>query len=161
MSDVIVISKQGTQRESLDVVLRTLQSNLSSSNGSQVPSLKEIGEIIFIENLNIALACMDEKKPSLIILDANEEDVFMEKQVKQIKSQFPQVKIMVLADIVSWQFLKKMPELDGLLLKGFSSAQLTQLIKKLLNWEPSSQPGEADEHDPQALAGSIKNEGGL
>ena len=151
MPDVIVISKQGTQRESLDVVMRTLQGNTINGNDANGNPAVEIGEIAFIDNLNEALERIRLSEPSLIILDTSEEDGHMEKELEQIKVQFPRVKLLVLADIVPWQIYKKMTGLDGLLLKGFSSMQLMKLISKLLNQNPSPHTVEPDGNASQPI----------
>jgi DNA-binding NarL/FixJ family response regulator len=75
---------------------------------------------------------MSEAEPSMMILDINEMDAQVENQLLQIKQQFSHVKLVVLADIAPWQIFKKMPGLDGVLLKGFSSIQLTKMIRTLL-----------------------------
>jgi DNA-binding NarL/FixJ family response regulator len=140
MPEVIVVSNQSTQRESLDVVLRTLQQNGNHGANGNGNNGQEIGEIVFIDNLNAAITRMSEAEPFLMILDINEMDGQVENQLNQIKQQFSRVKLVVLADIAPWQTFKKMPGLDGLLLKGFSSIQLTKMIRTLLDPGFSLQP---------------------
>jgi hypothetical protein len=129
---VLVISKQGTQRESLDLVLRTLQTN-SNPIGADGSVARKIGELKFLDDISAAVAEMAELKPAMVIVDTMGEDTCLAEQLKTIKNQFPMVKFLVLADIALWQVFKKLPYLDGLLLKGFSSLQLTKLIGKLLD----------------------------
>ena len=130
MPEVIVVTNRSTQRESLDVVLRTLQEKTKDSSDSR---FNTCGEIVFVENLHDAWERMGVSEPALVILDVSEIDRWVVQQLTQIKGQYPRVKMVVLADLAPWQTFKKLPGLDGLLLKGFSSIQLTKLIIKLLN----------------------------
>jgi len=124
-SDLLVISRKSPQRDSLELVLSTLRDN---------PTFR-IGMLDYVESLPEALTHVEQKIPALIIMDtwAHQDDIL--KQVNQIRHKLPSVKLLVLADISLWQALKKATGLDGLLLKGFSSAQLIDLVGKLLNAE--------------------------
>jgi DNA-binding NarL/FixJ family response regulator len=125
LSSLLVIARKSTLRESLELVLSTIRDN---------PAYR-IGRLEYAETLPEGLA--GGEQPDLVIFDTNPNHEDALKQIRVIRQQFPNARLLVLADISLWQALKKTPGLDGLLLKGFSSSQLIDMIGKLTN------PGES------------------
>lgn len=134
ISNLLVISKKSTLRESLELVLSTIK---------DIP-FYHIGRLDYAENLPENLAGPVEQQPDLVIFDTNTSQEDAIKQVKQIRQDAPRARLLVLADISLWQALKKTSGLDGLLLKGFSSSQLIDMIGRLTNLDENQAHQEAD-----------------
>jgi DNA-binding NarL/FixJ family response regulator len=142
---VIVVCKQGTQCESLDLVLRTALGSEgweiilsgAQSNGGQGG---KIGEIKFLEDLGEALERMDELQPNIILVSLSDDDQEGLELLKEVKRRRPHVKLVVMADVFHWQLLRKFSWVDGLLLKGFTYSQFTNLISNLLKKNADTRP---------------------
>jgi len=115
MSIKVLVAATNPTRDSLLVVLR---------------SMNEVKVVDTAADMDLALMMMREIRPSLILLDAGlAEGVF--DLIRNIKLENPLTKSIVLVDRAEQQRLAVEAGASGVLLKGFSFAQLKEMMAKL------------------------------
>ena len=105
----------------------TLQNGLLSLTTTIPP----IGAVLVAEDFVSALRMIDNHQPALIILDASLLKV--QDVVKQIKNQWPDIRLLVLVEDVIQQKKAQESGADSVLIKGYSPQKLIAIVESLID----------------------------
>jgi DNA-binding NarL/FixJ family response regulator len=114
---ILVAAKPGVLRDGFQAVL------------AAIPRTKVIDPV---DNSASALRAVAEHQPALILLDTNLPDYQVWTLLEQIKTQWSQIKCLVLADNRQQQQTAQAADADGVLIKGCSAREFYATINKLL-----------------------------
>jgi DNA-binding NarL/FixJ family response regulator len=123
---------------------------VSSSGPSQngllalMTTIPPISAVLVAEEVNSALRMVENHQPALIILDMAERrkelvhdvgpcSLKVQDVIKQIKTQWPHIHLIVLVEDIALQKEAETSGADSALLKGFSAQKLVALIEDLLS----------------------------
>jgi len=114
----LLVVKPGPLREAL----RTLMTS--------IPGVKVMGEV---DDTSSALKMIGERRPDLVLVDADIPGEEAWRTLKQVKERWPQVRSVVLTDHGCQQQEAKAAHADAVLQKGMPPTLLVQAIETLLS----------------------------
>ena len=114
---VLIVAKPGRVRDGLQALLAAISQTEIVGPADDGPS---------------ALRMITEHHPVLVLLDADLPDDGAPTVLGRIKSEWPQIRCIVLADNVRQQQAAQAAGADSVLIKGFPAAQLFATIKRLI-----------------------------
>jgi len=117
---VLVISSPGSLQNGLLALMTTIP---------------KISSVLVAEDMETGLRMVENHQPVLIILDISLPKT--QALVKQIKTQYAQIHLIVLAEDFTQQKEIKAFGVDSVLIKGFSAQKLIAIIENLID-----QPGD-------------------
>lgn len=115
---ILVAAKPGVLRDGFQAVL------------AAIPQVKVIDPV---DDSASALRAVAEHQPALILLDTNLPDYQVWTLLEQIKTQWSQIKCLVLADNRQQQQTAQAADADGVLIKGCSASEFYATINELLS----------------------------
>ena len=114
---ILIAAKPGVMRDGFQAVL------------AAIPQVKVIDPA---DDSASALRAVAEHQPALILLDTNLPDCQVWTLLEQIKTRWPQVQCLVLADNRKQQQTAKTADADGVLIKGGPAGEFYAAINRLL-----------------------------
>lgn len=106
------------------ILLRALEDWLSG-----VPLVKVVG---IFGSAQAALSCLPERRPDLVLLDANMRDMSGLEAVAPIKQWSPSVRVVIMSfDEVSLAIARRMPRVDKTIDKYYLREQFPLLIQEI------------------------------
>ena len=113
----LIAARPGRMRDSLQALLAAM------------PRIAAVDEV---DDGSAALHRVAASRPALAVLDTNLSDGATWSVLKEIKSRWPQTQCVVLAQSASQREAAQAAGADGVLIKGFSTAELYLMIDELL-----------------------------
>jgi DNA-binding NarL/FixJ family response regulator len=95
-------------------------------------AMPRIGAVDEADDGAAALRRVAASRPALLVLDTNLSDGAAWSVLKEIKSRWPQTQCVILAQSASQRETAQAAGADGVLIKGFSTAELYVMIDELL-----------------------------
>lgn len=120
---ILVAAKPGVLRDGFQAVL------------AAIPQVKVIDPV---DDSASALKAVTEHQPALVLLDTNLPDYQVWTLLEQIKTQWSQIKCLVLANNRQQQRTAQAANADGVLIKGCSASEFYTTINKLLSRHDTS-----------------------
>ena len=121
---VLIAAKPNRLRDSLQFLLKTM------------PEINIIG---LADDSALALRMISERHPALVLLDTNLPGDEMTTMLKQIKASGYQSRCLVLSDTFEQQQSVESAGADMALVRGFSVAELFEVMEKLLPEQEAQQ----------------------
>ncbi|MBN1581983.1 MAG: response regulator transcription factor [Anaerolineae bacterium] len=116
----LVMARSGRVRGGLQVLLAT------------VP---QIGRVDLVENASDLFDIVRDTNPLLVLLDTNLSDARVLTTLATIKRVRPDTHCLVITDNLYQQKKAKAAGADGVLLRGFSATEFSEMVEALLNQE--------------------------
>ena len=95
-----------------------------------VTTVPAISTVLVAESVNSALRMIESHHPGLIILDMSLPKV--DQAIHEVKTQWPQIHLIVLVDDQSQQVLAEESGADSVLIKGFHAQKLVDLLENVI-----------------------------
>jgi DNA-binding NarL/FixJ family response regulator len=128
---------------------KTLLALLVSSAGTYqngllalMTTIPQISVVLVVEDVKSAMRMVENHHPRLIILDIYVLEV--QNVIQQIKSQFPHIQLIVIAEDFEQQKKAEVFGVDNVLLKGFSAQKLVEIVEHIFVGQEGISPGQAN-----------------
>jgi DNA-binding NarL/FixJ family response regulator len=122
------------------ILVLVVSSSGSLQNGllALMTTIPPISAVLVAEDINSALRMIENHQPALIILDISSFKV--QDVIKEIKTQWPHIHLIVLAEDITQQIEAEASGVDSALLKGFSVQKFIAIIENLIDQREGSSP---------------------
>ena len=113
----LIAAAPGSLRDALAIFLQT------------VPWIEVVRQV---RHTSSVLSAIEESRPALVLLDTNVPGDEVPDMVKQIKTTWPQVQCLVLADTIQQEQQARSAGADVSVLKGFPATELFCIVEEML-----------------------------
>ena len=107
-----------------------------------ITTIPQISSVLVAEEVDAALRMVENHQPALIIMDVSLPKV--QDVIKQVKAQYTQVHLIILADDIAQQKEIEAFDVDSVLLKGFSAQKLIEILENVLSRQEYTPPVQAN-----------------
>lgn len=114
----LIMARSGRVRDGLQVLLAT------------VP---QIGHVDLVENTSDLFEIVQDTNPLLVLLDTNLSDTHVLTILTTIKRVRPDTRCLVITDNRYQQIKSRAAGADGVLLRGFSATEFSEMVEALIN----------------------------
>jgi response regulator of citrate/malate metabolism len=126
---------------------KTLLALLVSSAGTYqngllalMTTIPQISVVLVVEDVKSAMRMVENHDPRLIILDIYLLEV--QNVIQQIKSQYPHIQLIVIAEDFEQQKKAEVFGADNVLLKGFAAKKLVEIVEHIVVGQEGMPPGQ-------------------
>lgn len=117
-ASALIVARSDRKRDSLRALLKA------------IPQLRIIGQV---DDASSALKLIADHQPALTLLDFNLPDNEAWTVLKQIKTEWPQCRCLVLIDTIQQRRMAEAAHADGMLANGFSIDEFFAISDRLLS----------------------------
>ena len=116
-------------------LIATKAGSLQSSLLALMTTIPQVNAVIVAEEVSLAQRMIAEHRPAIVLLDMNLLGDGAQTILGQIKTRWPLIRCIVLADDVRQQQEAKAADAEIVLIKGFPPTKLIAAIEELLSQE--------------------------